>query len=269
MSFPQKYSKFDTKFHLVQFEADLVLRVSFSRPPVNAWHDASDPDVAVVVLSGEGRCFTAGLDLKSNELPSLLASVEDPARRAFALHAHIKEFQAAISSIEKCTKPVIGAAHGIAYGLAIDLLSACDIRYVASCAMLSIREVNIGLAADIGTLQRFPKVVGNDSLTRELVYTARAFTPAEAQTIGFVSKVTGQGQPAVVAAAIETAKEIASKSPVAVAGSKAILNYSRDHPVEDGLAFTAIWNAAMVQTEDVPIASQAILAKQKAAFSKL
>ncbi|KAK0521399.1 hypothetical protein OC834_006683 [Tilletia horrida] len=282
MTFPQPYKKLETKYHLVQFEAEGVLRISFNRPPVNAWSDADDSDVAAVVLSGEGRCFTAGLDLKSNELFEVLANIEDTGRRAFAVHSHIKHFQAAISSIEKCAKPVIAAAHGIAYGLGIDLLSACDIRYVASCAKLSIRatcylptsichpqEVDIGLAADIGTLQRFPKVIGNDSVARELAYTARIFDAQYAQSIGFVSKVTEAGQAAVVAAALATAKEIASKSPVAVQSSKAILIHARDHPVDDGLAFTAAWNAAMLQTEDIPIATQAVMAKQTPKFSKL
>ncbi|KAE8259953.1 hypothetical protein A4X13_0g677 [Tilletia indica] len=281
-SFPQSYKKLATEFHLVQFESEGVLRVSFNRPPVNAWHDpmwrelhvlfdtiSTDGDVAVVVLSGEGRAFTAGLDLKSNELFTLLATIEDVGRRAFAVHAHIKHFQAAISSIEKCGKPVIAAVHGIAYGLALDLMSACDIRYVASCARMSIREVDIGLAADIGTLQRFPKTVGNDSLARELAYSARVFDAREALSIGFVSKITEQGQPAVVAAALGLAKEIASKSPVAVQSTKAILLHARDNTVDAGLAFTAAWNAAMLQTEDIPIATQAVMAKQKPTFSKL
>jgi len=281
-SFPQPYKTLATKFHLVQFEAERVLRVSFNRPPVNAWHDemwkelhvlfdtiSTDPEVAVVVLSGEGRGFTAGLDLKSNGLFSTLSEIEDVGRRAFAVHAHIKAFQAAISSIEKCAKPVIAAVHGIAFGLALDLMSACDIRYVASCVKLSIKEVDIGLAADIGTLQRFPKIVGNDSLTRELAYSARNFDASEAQAIGFVSKVTEQGLAAVVAEAVALAKEIASKSPVAVQSTKALLLHARDNSVDAGLAYTAAWNAAMLQTEDIPIATQAVLAKQKPKFSKL
>ncbi|KAE8235353.1 hypothetical protein A4X03_0g9811, partial [Tilletia caries] len=125
------------------------------------------------------------------------------------------------------------------------------------------------LAADIGTLQRFPKTVGNDSLARELAYSARTFDAREALAIGFVSKVTEQGQPAVVAAALSLAKDIASKSPIAVQSTKAILLHARDHPVDAGLAFTAAWNAAMLQTEDIPIATQAVMAKQKPAFSKL
>ncbi|CAD6960102.1 unnamed protein product [Tilletia laevis] len=127
----------------------------------------------------------------------------------------------------------------------------------------------IGLAADIGTLQRFPKTVGNDSLARELAYSARTFDAREALAIGFASKVTEQGQTAVVAAALSLAKDIASKSPIAVQSTKAILLHARDHPVDAGLAFTAAWNAAMLQTEDIPIATQAVMAKQKPAFSKL
>ncbi|KAE8261790.1 hypothetical protein A4X03_0g2971 [Tilletia caries] len=172
-SFPQPYKTLATEFHLVQFEAEGVLRVSFNRPPVNAWHDAmwrelhklfdtisTDNDVAVVVLSGEGRAFTAGLDLKSNELFTTLSTIEDVGRRAFAIHAHIKHFQAAISSIEKCGKPVIAAAHGIAYGLALDLMSACDIR----CFMLILFSLIGTTGRNVGS--RRTSAPSNDSPRR-------------------------------------------------------------------------------------------------------
>ena len=122
----------------------------------------------------------------------------DPARKALALRQHLLEFQAAVSSLSACRQPIIVALHGISLGLAIDLASACDIRLAASNAVFGIQEVNVGLAADIGTLQRFPKIVGNDSMARELAMTGRKFDAAEAKEIGFISKVVSGGRGEVV-----------------------------------------------------------------------
>lgn len=131
---------------------------------------------------------------------SILADAQndstDGARCGLKIRAIIDEFQSAISAIEECQRPVIGVAHNHSIGLALDILSATDIRYCARDVNFSIRvrhsanqEAAIGLAADIGTLQRFPKIVGNDSLTRELVYTARFFDAEEAERIGFVNRI--------------------------------------------------------------------------------
>lgn len=136
----------------------------------------------------------------------------------------------------KCQKPVIACVHGFCVGGGVDLMTACDIRYCTQDAWYSVKEVDIGLAADIGTLQRFPKIVGNDSLVRELVYTARKFTSEEANKLGLVSKIVPDYD-ALMKAGFELAKEIASKSPVAVQGSKINLIYSRDHSVEESLKF--------------------------------
>ena len=212
MSFPQPYAGFPkAEYHKLTLAADGVLLLSFNRPPVNAWIDPKwreltqilrtvrdDPEVAAIVVAGEGRCFTAGLDLNNQSLGSVLAEAPDAARKAIAMRSHLRDFQDAISWFEWVEKPVIAAAHGVAFGLAIDLMSACDIRYATSDARFSIKEVDAGLAADIGTLQRFPKIVGNDSLARELCYTAREFNAAEAREIGFLSKVVQGGREEVV-----------------------------------------------------------------------
>lgn len=113
---------------------------------------------------------------------------------------------------------------------------ACDIRYCTQDAWFSIKEVDVGLAADIGTLQRLPKIVGNDSLVRELVYTSRKFTADEAKEMGLVSRVLPD-QASLIKTGLEFAKIIASKSPIAVQGSKINLTYARDHTVDEGLEF--------------------------------
>ncbi|SPO22117.1 related to delta3,5-delta2,4-dienoyl-coa isomerase precursor [Ustilago trichophora] len=283
MSFPQPYAGYpDAKYHKLTLAAEGVLLLAFNRPPVNAWIDPKwqeltqilrkardDPDVSAIVVAGEGRCFTAGLDLNEQSLAAVLAEAPDAARKAFAMRSHLRDFQEAISWFEHVEKPVIAAAHGVAFGLAIDIMSACDIRYATKDTRFSIKEVDAGLAADIGTLQRFPKIVGNDSLARELCYTAREFNAAEAREIGFLSKVVDGGREAVVAAAVKTATEIASKAPVAVRGTKIYLLHGRDHSVEEGLKYTQALNSALLQSDDMPVAMLAVMQKQTPKFAKL
>jgi delta(3,5)-delta(2,4)-dienoyl-CoA isomerase len=111
------------------------------------------------------------------------------------------------------------------------------------------QEVDVGLAADIGTLAHLPKITSNDSLARELAYTARTFSATEADKLGLISKVVEGGREGVVKAALDLAKFIAMKSPIAVASTKHLLAHSRDHSVSANLEYTSVWNSAMVQTE--------------------
>jgi len=259
-----------------------VLTIKLDRPPVNAFNEefwrglqqviesaSENAAVRCVVLASVlPKVFTAGLDLK--EASALSGTTEsDPARKALKLRRHLLEFQNAISSLEKCQKPVIAALHGLNLGLAVDIACACDIRLCSEDAIFGIKEVDIGLAADIGTLQRLPKITGNDSLVRELVLTGRNFDANEAMSIGFVSRVIKGGQKEVLAAAHAMARVIASKSPVAIMGSKELLNFSRDHSVQEGLDYTAVWNSFALQTEDLPRAMSAVLAKSTADFAPI
>lgn len=177
---------------------------------------------------------------------------DDPARRAMVMTHWIQEFQDALTQMERCHKPVVAAVHNVAYGLAVDLLSAVDIRYAAEDVRFSIREVDAGLAADIGTLQRFPKIVGNDSWVRELAFTGREFDAKEALQYGFISKIVPGGKDAVFAEAIKTATILAEKSPVALRNTKHLLLHSRDHSVQEGLAYTAVLNGVGLQAGDIP-----------------
>ena len=232
-----------------------------------------DPDCRSVVLSGAGKVFTAGLDLKDfadffGKLTEDTDEGDDPARRAMRLRHVIAEMQDTFSVIERCPKPVVAAVHGACIGGGVDMISACDVRYCSQDAWFVIKEVDLGLAADVGTLQRFPKIVGNDSLVRELAYSCDKLTADRAQQIGFVSKVCDDAE-STRAAALELANRIAERSPVAVQGTKVNLNYSRNHSIDESLHFQALWNAGMLQTEDLVRAGMAHMSKQKPVFSKL
>lgn len=272
-------AEYNFKTVSVTFPAPFVAHVQLNRPKkLNAidhdmWFDIrnafrtirDDADVRAVVLSGAGRGFTSGIDLFSMNMPIV---EDDPSRTAFKIRPFIKALQDCLSAIERCDKAVIAAVHGACIGGGIDITTACDIRYASKDAFFSVKEVDVGLAADVGTLQRLPKVVGNISWVRELCLTARNFDAAEALEHGFISKILPD--PAkVVEEAIATAKLIAEKSPVAAIGTKHLLNYSRDHSVQEGLDYTAAWNMVMLTTPDLPAAAAAAMQKQKATFAKL
>jgi len=193
---------------------------------------------------------------------------DDVGRRAFKIRKMVEDIQASISSVEACHKPVVACVHGHCIGGGLDLITACDMRYCSKDAWFTVKEVDIGLAADIGTLQRFPKVAGNDSLVRELVYTSRNFTSSEALSVGLVSRIF-EDKDNLLDEAMKVAALIASKSPIAVQGSKINMIHSRDHSVQEGLKFMTTWSAAMLQSMDTPTAAIAAMAKEKPAFTKL
>ncbi|CAE6512132.1 unnamed protein product [Rhizoctonia solani] len=259
-----------------------VLLVELNRGPVNAfnqpfWEElgatfdkiSRDGTIRAVVLSSTNpKIFTAGLDLIEAGSMGNHDNL-DPARQGIKLRDHILHFQSCISAIERCAQPVIAAVNGVAYGLAIDIMCACDVRYSSSRARFSIKEVDVGLAADIGTLSRLPKITGNESLLRELAFTAQEFGPAEAARLGMISRVVEGGRDEVVGAALELAKTIAAKSPVAVVGTKRFLLHARDHSVEQSLEYQATWNMAMLQSSDTTEAFKAFTTKQHPQFKPL
>ncbi|XP_062505185.1 delta(3,5)-Delta(2,4)-dienoyl-CoA isomerase, mitochondrial-like isoform X2 [Corticium candelabrum] len=229
---------------------------------------ANDKDCRAVVLTGAGKHFTAGLDLI--DFQSLLFSneIEDTGRKGFRIRKLISDMQESFNAVEKCPKPVIAAVHSACIGGGLDLISACDIRLCSKDAWFQIKEVDIGVLADVGTLQRLPKIVGNDSLVRELAYTARVFHSDEARGFGLVSRVLADRQ-TCVDAALQMAADIASKSPVAVQGTKVNIVFSRDHTVAESLDYASVWNSFAIQSEDTLKAGQAFLTKTKPTFSKL
>uniref|UniRef100_A0A1I7ZUK5 Delta(3,5)-Delta(2,4)-dienoyl-CoA isomerase, mitochondrial n=1 Tax=Steinernema glaseri TaxID=37863 RepID=A0A1I7ZUK5_9BILA len=221
-----------------------------------------------IVLSGAGKSFCAGIDLQDG-VQGLMAIIQDQdmdvARKSRKLRDLINACQSSFSAPEKCVKPVIGAIHSHCIGAGINLVASCDIRYASSDSIFSIREVDIGLAADVGILNRINKLVGNDSLTRELAYTARDINASQALQYGLVSRVFDTKE-SCFDASLELAKEIASKSPIAVQGSKIALNYARDHSVDDSINFLLTWNQSQLQSEDLVKSAMAAMSKQKPEF---
>ncbi|PSR83809.1 hypothetical protein PHLCEN_2v5623 [Hermanssonia centrifuga] len=258
-----------------------VVVVQLARNPVNAFHEpfwveyghvfdkiGQDPTVRVVVLASTlPKVFSAGIDFTA--LGALQTFDKDPARRALQTRTFTIAFQEAIGATERCPYPVIAAVHGVALGLSIDIIAACDVRYAADDTRFSIKEVDVGLAADIGTLARLPKLAGNQSLVHELAYTARDFSASEAERMGLVSRVVSGGRDGVLKIALETAHIIAQKSPIAVLGTKRTLQHARDHTVQENLEYVATWNSAMLQSSDLTAALKAAKAKQLAIFEPL
>jgi enoyl-CoA hydratase len=222
-----------------------------------AWVDAT-PEVRVAILSGEGRNFCAGIDL------ALLADIQrrtahsDGARSREALRRLILDMQDCLTSVERCRKPVLAAIQGACIGGAIDLVTCCDMRYAAADAVFSVREIDVGLVADVGTLQRLPRLIP-EGIARELAFTGRNFLADEAERTGLINRVFASPE-ALTAAVRELAQAIAAKSPLATRGIKEVMNYSRDHSVADGLNFVAAWNASMLLSADL---NEAITAQRE------
>ncbi|XP_003997926.2 delta(3,5)-Delta(2,4)-dienoyl-CoA isomerase, mitochondrial [Felis catus] len=232
---------------------------------------AQDPDCRAVVISGAGKLFTSGIDLMDMASDILQPQGDDVARISWQLHNLISRYQESFNVIEKCPKPVIAAIHGGCIGAGVDLVTACDIRYCAQDAFFQVKEVDIGLAADVGTLQRLPKVIGNQSLVNELAFTSRKMMADEALGSGLVSRVFPNKED-MLEAAFTLAEEISTKSPVAVQSTKVNLIYSRNHSVAESLNYMATWNMSMLQTQDIVKSVQAALEKKdlkSVNFSKL
>lgn len=268
-----------TEYSALKVElTDSVAHVQINRPEkVNAmnaafweeivdifqWIDDTDA-VRVVVVSGAGKHFSAGIDLMM--LASLAGQmVKDVGRNARFLRKTIQRLQASFTAVDTCRKPVLAAVQGYCIGGAIDLISACDMRYCSSDAQFSIKEIDMGMAADVGTLQRLPRIIG-DGIMRELAFTGRNVEADEALRIGLVNRVYDD-QAALMDGVFAIAREIAAKSPIAVAGTKEMLSYMRDHRIDDGLDYIATWNAAMLQSEDLRVAVAAHMSKQKPTFA--
>ncbi|WP_298358830.1 crotonase/enoyl-CoA hydratase family protein [Runella sp.] len=254
-----------------------VAQVIFNRPEranalnQKAWDEMKaifeeldeNDEVRVIVLSGNGKHFCAGIDLE------LLMNVAQFAqkcegRKREKLRKKVFELQAPINAIEQCSKPVIAAIHGGCIGGGVDIISACDMRYSTDDAFFTIKEIDMGMVADLGTFQRLPKIIP-PGIAREMAYTGRNVSGKEAERIGLTNRSFPDAE-TMQAEVVKIAQNIAAKSPLSIRGTKAILNHSRDHSVADGLDYMATWNAAMLLSDDLMEAFQAKMQKRDAVF---
>ena len=269
-----KYTSEDGVGHLVLNKGE-----DLNKMTMNFWYELPkildevdrDASLRVLILTSTGKHFCAGMDLKNfgtlgNDAEKK-TNVPDKARIGENLYRVAKELQDMLSKLEKLRIPVLAGIQGGCIGGGLDLVTAADMRFASKDAFFCIQEVNIGMAADIGTLQRLPRVIPEGKV-RELAYTGRRMPAEEALETGLVNKVY-ESQEDMVSGLKEMAAVIASKSPLAVYGTKAILNFSRDHTIAEGLEYNALWSGAMLPQEDMAEAMMSNMEKRDPEFKDM
>lgn len=253
---------------------DKVATVSFNRPDkanalhMEAWDEmksifeqlSQTLEVRVIILKGEGKHFCAGIDLELLMSLNDMKKVSCEGRRGEQLRKFILKLQDAVSSIEKCSKPVIAAIQNGCIGGGVDIAVACDMRYCTDEAYFTIKEIDMGMVADLGTLQRLPKLIA-PGVVSEMAYTGRKVYGSEAFALGLANRSFGTIEE-LHSGVTEIAQTIAAKSPLSIRGIKEVLKFSRDHTVEDSLQQIANWNAAMILSDDLTEAFKATLEKR-------
>lgn len=235
--------------------------------PLAAEAIAQHDGVRVVIIAAKGPHFTVGLDLK--EMGGNLAGADKPASRASAnlqTYRSVRAMQNGITAFERLPFPVIAAVHGYCIGGGVDMITACDIRLAASDAVFSVREAKVAIVADLGTLQRLPRIIGAGHVA-ELAFTAKDIDAQRAATIGLVNHVHEGSANEVYAAAVELANEIAANSPLAVQGTKAVLAANDGRTIDEGLDFVARWNTAYLQSNDLREAMSAFIERREPNFT--
>ncbi|WCJ37122.1 Delta(3 5)-Delta(2 4)-dienoyl-CoA isomerase mitochondrial [Euphorbia peplus] len=228
----------------------------FTEFPVALSFLDENPDVGVIVLSGTGNHFSSGIDIEVlNSLIKKGFSAER-GRGSECVRREVKIYQAAVTAVERCRKPVIASIHGYCVGGAVDLVTACDIRFCTRDSIFSVKEVDLAIVADMGTLQRLPPIVGYGKAV-EL-----------AMDMGLVSNVFESKQ-ALDEGVMLVAEGIGAKSPLAIAGIKEVMLRSKDLTLEQALNYVATWDAAMVLSDDMKEALKAHTQKRKPVFAKL
>lgn len=227
----------------------------------------SQTDARVIVISSTGKHFSAGMDLAVFSDTSTMPQAKDPSRMAESLRRLVLQLQATLSSLEEIRLPVLTAIQGGCIGGALDLVCAADSRYCTADAYFTIKETELGMTADVGTLQRLPKLIPA-GIVKELAFTGRKFSAQEAQQFGLVNRVYDD-QDSMLEGVMEIAAQIAANSPLAVSGCKEMLNYSRDHSVEDSLKYMATWQAGMFRPNDMMKTFQAKAMKTQPQYDDL
>jgi enoyl-CoA hydratase len=223
---------------------------------------SADDDIRAVVIAGRGKSFCVGIDLAS------LGSAPDLSTASGCLQqlSHTQRCQEGISAIANCPVPVIAAIHSHCLGAGVDLATACDIRLASEDALFGVRETKIGIVADVGTLQRLPGVVSAGQVA-ELAYTGKDISAARAEKIGLVNDVYADAD-AVYAAALEMAGEIAANAPLAVRGTKFVLQQGENMTTEQSLLLNGLWTMmTSLNSNDLKEAMQAFMEKRPASFT--
>ncbi len=224
------------------------------------------PEIRAIVLTGSGKHFSFGLDLiaMGSGLPGA-GGGEASARSRTNFHTMVKDMQDSITAVAECRTPTIAAVHGWCIGGGVDLISAVDIRYASADAKFSVREVKLAIVADVGSLARLPYILSDGHL-RELALTGKDIAAARAEKIGLVNEVLPDPQ-ACLAAAHATAAEIAANSPLAVRGTKDVLDEARTDAVAASLRYVAAWNSAFLPSKDLKEAVTAMFEKRPGNFT--
>ncbi|HZQ84936.1 MAG TPA: crotonase/enoyl-CoA hydratase family protein [Acidimicrobiales bacterium] len=228
---------------------------------------SEDDDVRALVLAAKGPHFTVGLDLKT--MGGVAAGgggggKSSQAARGMRFLKEVSRLQRSITAVADCPKPVIAAIHGYCIGGGVDLISACDVRLASADAKFSIRETKIAIVADVGTLQRLPSIIGKGHVA-ELAYTGKDIDAERARQIGLVNDVFPDAD-GVLKGAQEMAAEIAANSPIAVQGTKHVLKACENRSVEEGLDYVGVWNAGLMQSNDLIEAMTAFMEKRPPVF---
>ncbi len=227
---------------------------------------AGNSDVRALIIAARGPHFTVGLDLKQMGSTLMGATTErSAAQKSESLYRDVRRMQDAITCFAELKIPVIAAVHGYCIGGGIDLICAADVRYASSDAVFSVREAKVAIVADLGTLQRLPKIVSAGHVA-ELAFTGKDIDANRAERIGLVNDVVKGSADEVYAKAFELATEIASNSPLVVAGTKTVLAANEGRTVQEGLEFVAAWNTMYLQSNDLIEAMTAFMEKRKPTF---
>ncbi len=221
-----------------------MMNLAFFNELPKALKEIDDKAMArVVVISSTGKHFTAGMDVSVFTDNPDMSKTDTPQNRE-RIRQIVLQWQETFTMIEKIRPPVLAAIHGGCIGGGVDMTSACDIRYCTNDTFFCIQEINIGITADVGTLQRLPHLIPSGKM-RELAYTGRRMYAQEAKEIGLVNEVYKTHE-AMMEGVMEVATSIAKQSPLVVHGTKEMINYTRDHSVADSLNYISIWQCGMV-----------------------
>jgi enoyl-CoA hydratase len=228
---------------------------------------SNDGEARVIVISAEGKHFTAGMDIAVFMSGALDGAGANAHVSAEAFRHKVRKLQDAFSCLERARQPVLAAVQGGAIGAGVDLATACDCRYASADAFFCVQETAIGMTADVGTFPRLCRVIP-EGWARQMAYTGERLPALKAKEIGLVNEVY-ENADALVEGVMAIARQIAAHSPLAVTGCKAMANYARDHSTADALDYIALWNAAMLRPDDIREAYVAKSAKRPPAFDPL